>query len=291
MSQKTKGTALTVLSAVIFGLSPMWAGVFRRGGGNPMLLTLFRNICFLPICIVMCRRAGRSPLPKLTKGRAPRLLLLALFSAGTQVLLFSSYRYMATGVCTTVHFVYPLLVFAIGAVVFHDRIDRRAAVCLVLCMIGLLCFYPRGEQISLTGFTLALCSGLTFASYMVMLEKGGFEDLLAPQLQFCCAAVGIVLCTVCCAVTGNLTLALQPGAWVVGIFAACLMCGGVLLLQYGVRFVGARKASLLSTFEPITSLVVGFTVMHEHLDVVAVLGACVILSSVLLFYAPVRTKA
>ncbi len=290
MSHKTRGTAITVLSAVIFGLSPMWASVFRGGGGNPLLLTLFRNVIFLPVCLLLCRRAGVRPLPRMTGTLPLRLGFLALMMAGTQVLLFSSYNYMATGVCTTVHYVYPLLVFAVGALFFHERIGSRAGFCLLLCTAGLLCFWPRGEQISLRGFALAFGSGLTFALYLVWTEKGGFEGLIVPQLQFFCSLFGAAFIALCCAVSGRLTLALEPQAWFVGALAAGLMCLGVLLLQNGVLMIGARRASLLSTFEPITSLIVGFTLLHERLDLIAALGAVTVLLSVLLFYAPEKKK-
>lgn len=291
MLQKHKGDLLAILSACLFGLSPLWVTAFAKGGGNSMMMALLRNVFFLPVSILLLRRSGQPIFPRIDRKTAAKILLLSAGGSGlTQLLLFASYSFMASGVCTTVHFIYPLFVFLLGAVFYREKLSRRSVLCLALCMAGLLCFWPRGGAISLTGLAIALLSGLTYAFYMVYLDKGGFEGISALQMQFCLALCNAVLMLVCCALSGNLTFDLTPTAWLLGIVAAHVLGFGVVLCQMGIKAIGAARASLLSTFEPITSLIVGVAFLREHLDPIAILGACIILIAVMITSLPEKAK-
>ncbi|MBR5284382.1 MAG: EamA family transporter [Clostridia bacterium] len=287
MNQKRKGDLLAILSACMFGLSPLWVTAFARGGGNSMMMALLRNIFFLPVSAFLLYRSGQPLFQKLPRKTLGKILLLSAGGSGlTQLLLFASYSFMASGVCTTVHFIYPLFVFLLGAVFYGEKLSRRSILCLALCMVGLCCFYPRGGEISMTGLIIALASGLTYAFYMVYLDKGGFEGISPLQMQFWLALCNAGLMLICCMVSGNLTFDLTPTAWLLGIVASQVLGFGVVLCQMGIKAIGAGRAALLSTFEPITSLVVGVLFMQEHLDPIAILGAAIILASVTIVSLP-----
>ena len=61
------------------------------------------------------------------------------------------------------------------------------------------------------------------------------------------------------------------------------------LLQW-VLITGGLKASLLSTFEPLTSLFIGMIVFHELLTVRQWIGIVLVLVSVILLVIPVGAK-
>jgi drug/metabolite transporter (DMT)-like permease len=48
----------------------------------------------------------------------------------------------------------------------------------------------------------------------------------------------------------------------------------------GVRLIGPGEAAVLSTVEPVVSIVVGVTALHEALNTVSVVGAVMVLASV-----------
>ncbi|MBF1092788.1 MAG: EamA family transporter, partial [Solobacterium sp.] len=57
-----------------------------------------------------------------------------------------------------------------------------------------------------------------------------------------------------------------------------------------VLITGGLKASLLSTFEPLTSLFIGVIVFHELLTVHQWIGIVLVLVSVILLVIPVGAK-
>jgi len=287
MSHKYKGIFFAIASASLFGLSPLWVTTFTSGGGNSMMMAFIRNLFFLPVCaLLLHRREGRVFMP-VSKAAARGLVILSLFGSGmTQLLLFASYSFMASGICTTVHFIYPLFVFLMSAIFYGQKMTPKTVFCLALCMAGLMCFYPSGSAISFMGLAIALLSGITYAFYMVYLDRGGFEGISPLRLQFYVAVINAALMLCCCLVTGNFVLDLAPSAWLCGIAASQILGFAVVLCQIGIKEIGAEKASLLSTFEPITSLVVGVLFLKESLDPIAFMGAAVILLSVLVFNLP-----
>ena len=69
-------------------------------------------------------------------------------------------------------------------------------------------------------------------------------------------------------------------AWAICILLAAL--GGAaagVLFQLGTQFIGGERASILSTFEPITSIVMGVLVYQEVLTFRSVLGTLCVLAA------------
>jgi drug/metabolite transporter (DMT)-like permease len=55
--------------------------------------------------------------------------------------------------------------------------------------------------------------------------------------------------------------------------------GAVVLFQNGAFLIGGQKASILSTVEPITSLIIGFAFLNEHVGLLSVIGSVLIISA------------
>ena len=54
---------------------------------------------------------------------------------------------------------------------------------------------------------------------------------------------------------------------------------GVFGFQIGVKYTGPESAAILSTFEPITSLVIGILLYNENFSAKAIAGCVLILSA------------
>lgn len=77
----------------------------------------------MPILYIMLK-TNKSVSIKITKEELKKLALVATIGyVGTGMLLFLSYNYVPTGMATTIHFIYPILVIT-GCVVFYkERIN------------------------------------------------------------------------------------------------------------------------------------------------------------------------
>lgn len=287
MQAKAIGIFLTVLSAVLYGLNPLFSKTIGTDGCDPLTQTFSRLavgavIFFL---ILLSRGGGIRRQLRVTRREMKDILICCIGYGLIGPLLFASYDYLASGLATTLHFVYPVLV-VIACIVFrYERASRRKLLCCVLCFAGILCFYTPGGEVSAYGVFLAIASGVAWAYYIVHLNSSGLVEMEPIRLAFWLCALSSVLVGGITLVSGGFTFptaAFPRGA----LIAYCVVATAAsLLFQLGNKYVGAQSASMLSTFEPLTSVVVGLLVYHEVLTLRTVLGILFILLAVILLAA------
>ena len=160
------GYVMVIASAVLFGLMPLLAKEIYAMGGTALSLCVYRFLFSIPfLCAVVKGEKGQTF--SITKKEAKKIFILSLGCAGTPFLLFQSYQYISSGMATTIHFIYPVLVLFGSVVLFREKFTKVKAVCAGLCAAGILCFYTPGEKAGLTGMILAFSSGITYAFYVL----------------------------------------------------------------------------------------------------------------------------
>ena len=282
-SQKFKGVLFSVLSAVIFGTSPIFFKTIVATGINTTTQVVLRSIVTMVIAGILAV-VNRQPI--LLKGR---LLLDAVmaFVAGqgvTAILLNSSYAYLPAGMSTSLHFVYPSVVMIACVLLFRERINllKLLALLLSVCAIALMTDLSAHGQ--LIGVLLAVGSGCSYAFYILYLERTQLRDIPVWTFAFW-SSLG------CLVAAGGLGLSTNTldlsGATVKGITLLMIMVPlqsvlAVRLFQLGVRYSGSTAASLLSTMEPVTSTILGMLILHEAMDAKKLIGCAAIVLSVIL---------
>ena len=284
MSDRTKGLLATVISAAYFGFIPLFVKTICAGGGNSITASLLRFSIAVPIMFVFLKMRGVSL--KITASELANTVLITVFGyGGTAVLLFSSYNYIPSGMSTTLHFMYPVFTI-LGCVIFlREKVSPVKILCVILCFAGILFFYNNGGDGSsnIMGMGLALLSGMTYAFYTIYLDKSGLQEMGSLKLIFYMNIVAAVMIFITASAAGELSLELTPLACGTAIFfAAATSFIGALGYQIGVRYIGPQNAAILSTFEPITSLIVGVAVYNEGFGLRTLLGCVCILSSVVI---------
>lgn len=283
MTQCIKGFCLVILSAVIFGFDPLIAKTVYANGSNALNLTFHRLFFGMPcLFLIQCMTSKVSLI--ITKTELKKLLICSAGYALTPVFLLSSYNYVSSGMATTVHFVYPVLVLLGCAIFYREKVSTLKCICCVLCMGGILCFYTPGNTGSLKGITIAFISGIIYAFYIVYLSKSGLQTMPPYKRGFYLTFFGSVEVFVVTLLTGQLTFHLTLLGWELSVFFAILVSViATIAFQVGTKYIGPQNASLLSTFEPLTSVIVGVLVFHENIVLRSIIGIiCILLAVVLL---------
>lgn len=278
-----RGYLYVITSAVIYGCMPLMAKLIYADGVNALTLVLLRNALALPVLALLALKEGKSlavPVKEL-----PMLSLIAVLGCGvTPVLLFQSYNYLSSGTATVLHFIYPALVVAGGLIFLREKFRVGIVVCVAVCVGGISLFYAPGEALNLTGSLLAIGSGVTFAAYVILLSGYKRRGISGFLFSFYVAAISSLAILLVCLVSGQLAF---PGSWkgwgLCLLFAMAVTCVAVVLFQQGTFLIGGQRTSILSTLEPITSILVGVLVFREKLSGRMIVGtALVLLASVLI---------
>ena len=278
-----KGYTFVIISAIIFGCMPLGAKYIYAEGVNSLSLVFLRNCLALPVLALLARKQTGSL--HIKKADLLKISSLAVMGGcATPILLYSSYHYLASGTATIFHFIYPVLV-VLGSILFlREKGNKPVFLCVILCTLGIILFYNPEAGIHLGGSLLAIASGATYAAYIMLLSIFKHDKISGFKLSFYMSAVGSVILFIVCIVSGQLTLPVTFTSWLISIvFSLMLSVGAVVLFQQGTRYIGGQRAAILSTLEPITSVLVGVLAFSEMITTRTILGsALVIIASILI---------
>ncbi len=277
--QQAKGYIFVLISAVIYGCMPLMAKYIYADGVNPLTLVFLRNFLALPSLAVLALINDKT-LKVPLKVFPPISLVSFLGCTITPILLFSSYQYLASGTATVFHFIYPAVVVVCELLIFRKKAKLGNILGVILCITGISCFYTPGQIPDLLGSILALGSGVLFASYVLSLsffkEKMGtgflFSFYIALASSIFTFAIGIC--------TNTIMLPSTLNGWLLCLlFANLVTTGAVVLFQQGAFIIGGEKASILSSVEPATSVIVGAIVFLEPMSIPVIIGSILVIGA------------
>lgn len=277
-----KGYIYTALSAIIFGLMPLLTKIIIARGATSLTIPFFR-VFYVTIVLFFVLKIKKIDL-HLEKRDLPSVILTSIFGSGlTIIILNESYNYVDTGIATSLHFLYPLFVAILCCFFYGEKIKKKQILSLSFALVGIICFMSKGNG-SLFGYLLAIASGLTYAFYLVKMDKSGLVKMNALKLSFYLA-----LFTTIEIFTMNLYMqevvfkmdALSYGLLLVLALSSSFLA--TVLLQKGVLLLGSTRASFICLLEPVTSMIVGILWLNEALTFNKGLGGLAIIISLIIF--------
>lgn len=268
------------LSSVLFGLSPVPVKRLLDGGFNVQLSLALRFFLVSLFGAGICLVSGRSL--HVTK---KQLLLLAFFGISgngiTNLLLSLSYLYIDMGMATMCHFSYPVLVTIGMVLIFHEPFPWKKAAAVILSTCGIVLLAKTRQSGSLKGIFVAVASGVAYGIYVVSLDKTELSALETPVILCYVGAFCSLFFWILCIGTGGRPAMPDGGEWI--CIAAASMIGGtaMLLLNLGIRGLGASTAAFVNMLEPITNLAADMVVYRAFPTPMGWLGCSLILISIL----------
>lgn len=277
-----KGYIYTALSAIIFGLMPLLTKIIIARGVTSLTIPFFR-VFYVTIVLFFVLKIKKIDL-HLEKRDLLSAILTSIFGSGlTIIILNESYNHVDTGIATSLHFLYPLFVAILCCFFYGEKIKKKQILSLSFALVGIICFMSKGNG-SLFGYFLAIASGLTYAFYLVKMDKSGLVKMNALKLSFYLA-----LFTTIEIFTMNLFMqdvvfkmdALSYGLLLVLALSSSFLA--TVLLQKGVLLLGSTRASFICLLEPVTSMIVGILWLNEAFTLNKGLGGLAIIISLIIF--------
>lgn len=268
----------TALSAIIFGLMPLLTKIIIARGATSLTIPFFR-VFYVTIVLFFVLKIKKIDL-HLEKRDLLSVILTSIFGSGiTIIILNESYNYVDTGIATSLHFLYPLFVAILCCFFYGEKIKKKQIISLSFALIGIICFMSKGNG-SLFGYLLAIASGLTYAFYLVKMDKTGLVKMNALKLSFYLA-----LFTTIEIFTMNLFMQYVVFKMDVLSYTLLLVLAlsssflATVLLQKGMLLLGSTRASFICLLEPVTSMIVGILWLNEAVTFNKGLGGLAIIFS------------
>lgn len=287
----SKGKLYLLCSALIYGVLPSLAAIAYSGGVNGITLTFLRCTVSLPLLYVIIRVDKRNM--KLTKKQIREVAVLGIFGGALPILaLYLSYNYIPTGLATTLHFVYPLIIVISTAVLYREKLSRVTLSAVVLVTVGIFMFADINTAANKLGIILAVLSGILYSFFVIFIDRSGLDRLDYIVLTFYLMFIMSISTLIFGMTTGSISFDITPLAWSFAvIISLAVTLGAMPLFQAGVRYEGAATAGILSTLEPITSIIVGAIFLGELVGPGQIMGGALIIMGVLMSQKKHKEKA
>lgn len=278
---KVRGTIMVLLSAVFFGFLPFFALKTYAEGLDVSNLLMYRyGFAFVLISLYCAYKKI-----KLTISKKQFLLLFVLAFLGTMLTtytLFLSYQYISSGLASTLHFVYPIITIVFASIIYKEQFTLKKLAALILSLIGIsMLSLGSNTAINMLGVFWALVSGLLYAIYILCMANPEVKKLSPYSIAFWIFGITAILFFFSCLFVGGINTKLSGAAlFYIGNLSFWATFLAMVLFCKGMQYTGPGNASLLSTLEPLTGVIVGIIVFKDTVDLVSSIAILLILASV-----------
>ena len=285
MNSRLKGILCGVGAAVSYGMNPLGALPLYADGINTTTVLFYRYglaVILLGLFMAVKRKSFSITLKEFVI-----LVPLGVLFALSSLTLFASFHFMDAGVASTLLFVYPVMVAIIMAIFFKERITFVTVLSILLSLSGIALLYRGGDGgvLDTTGVLLVMLSSLTYALYIVIVNKSSLR-MSSLKLTFYVLLVGVLLIT-SCSFFGDGETRIQilttPSMWLhASILAVFPTIVSLLLMVVAVHEIGSTPTAVIGALEPLTAVMLGVTLFGEELTLRLSVGITFILSAVIL---------
>lgn len=264
-----------IITGITYGLNPLFAVPLMNNGASIESILFFRYtfaVVLLAAFLILTRQSFR-----ITARQAGVLLALGLLYTSSSIFLFEAYNYIASGLATTLIFLYPVLVAII--MVFLRVVPSWPVWLSIAATFGGVIIMTQGsggDSLNPIGIVLSLGSALVYALFIVIINRSkAIAQISNTLLTFYSLTVGAIV------FLGKISFSEAPisagittgGDWLNLVGLALLpTIVSTTTLAIATRNIGATKASVLGVFEPITAILIGTLMFGEPLTTNILLG-------------------
>lgn len=273
-----KGYLLAALAAAAYGTNPAFAVPLYADGMNPNSVLLFRYVMGLPILalILVVRRTGF----RLGKDEVGPTAILGILMSLSSLGLFESYKYMNSGVASTLLFVYPVMVAVMMIFFFHEKFRMTVALCLLIMAAGLMLLMKPsgGETLSAFGCLLVMLSALTYALYIVFVNVSKtIKEIPTTKLLFYVLAWGCLVFLVMIPMGHSLTMPPAASGWLnLTALAVIPTVFSLACTTRAIQLIGSTPTAILGALEPVSAVVLSVAVLGQAITMREIAGGLLI---------------
>lgn len=276
-----RAIALVLLSAAGFGSSALFASAAYASGVNPSTMLALRFVMATMLLLPLVWLGGWS----LPRGRllGGYMIMGVMYTAQSQG-YFTALLYASSGLVGMLLYVYPVLVTILALMLGWEKLDRRLLLLMALAIAGMAITLGGKLQGKPVGILLALMAAGVYAVYILFGNNLSKSSQQIHPLAACVVILGTAgLCNSGIAVSQGVALPASGHGWL-AVAAIALFSTAIAIAAFfaGVQQIGAARASILSTFEPVITMAFGVGMLGESVSATQLLGGAMVLAAVML---------
>lgn len=277
MNPRTAGALLALTSASCFGVMPVLTKVVYDDGAGPVGVLSVRFTAAAVLLLLIARLRGEA----LPRGRQLRVLAL-LGGVGYVVesaCYFAALTRISAGLTALLLYLYPALVVVLSAILLRHRPSRLAVGCVVVATAGTALTIGPVAGGQAAGVLLGLGAAASYALYIVLSSQA-----ISGVGPFATSAVVMGSCGLvydAFAVATGAELPHSASAW--AALSGVTVLGTVVAVAAffaALPLLGPSDTAVLSTLEPVVSVVVAAVALGERLTALQAVGGALVIAAV-----------
>lgn len=272
------GILLITISAASFGTLAIF-GRYAYADGMDIFTVLFIRfgISAVFMTFVLLLRKEHFPSGQIL---AQLVVMGALGYVGQSFLYLTAIKYASTGLVALLLYLYPMFVFILSVMILREKISSVKVIALVLALVGsALTVDPNGGQ--LIGALMAIGAALIYSIYIIV-GTNVMKHVSAVQSSAIIFASAGAVYGILTFVNGAHFPASNAG-WLamLGMIVFSTIISVVTFLA-GLERIGPTNAAMLSTLEPVVTVLLAAWLFGERLMPIVMVGGGLILVAVIL---------
>ena len=280
---RIKGILYAAVSSSTFGLAPFFSLTLLLAGFSAFEVLSYRwGVATIALTLFgWCSGCSF----RLEKKDFLVVLLLSLLRAVTSFSLLIAYQNIATGVASTIHFMYPLAVSLVMMYFFQEKKSLWVMFAVFMSLLG-AALLSSGELEAKNGDTIvglvaACVSVFSYAGYIVGVRMTRAVRINSTVLTCYVMGLGTVLYFIGALTTSGLRLVADGYTWLIilGLALPATAISNITLVR-AIKYAGPTLTSILGAMEPLTAVVIGVFVFKELFTLNSAIGIILILLAV-----------
>lgn len=278
-----KGLIYAALSSSTFGLAPLFTiSLLAAGFSSFAVLTYRWGIASLALAMFGVILGEKF---RISRKDWKTVFVLSLFRAATSFSLVIAYQHIASGVASTIHFMYPLAVALTMMCFFGEKKSFSILFAVVISLIGAV-FLSSGDinfegGNTTTGMIAAVLSVFFYGGYIVGVRKSRAVQIPSMALTCYVMGLGALFFMIGGCLTGGIQLATGGNTWlnILGLALPATAISNIALVK-AIKHIGPTLTSIFGALEPLTAVAIGCWIFKENFTWQSAFGILLILTAV-----------
>jgi len=272
---------MVLVSATGFGTNAVLAKLAYRAGLGTEQTLAFRFVLGAIGMWAIAVFLRQNPL-RFERRRLLTLLALGgIFYTGQSLSYFLALRTLPASLCVLIAYIYPSLVVVAGWLFLHRKVSAIHTAALGMSFLGVVLLVGGAQFQIAWALVLAIAAPTIYTGYILVGETvmdsvpavGASAVIMSGAALSFCIIAGF---------TGQLALPDTAAGW--GVAFAIALFPTMIAISFflaGLPRIGAARASLLSTWEPVVTVILAVALLGDRFSITQGIGGVLILGAVI----------
>lgn len=274
------------ISSASFGFSPLFSlALIAAGLSNYDVLSYRWGIAAIVLMIYAMFK--KKSLRISSFDEAWKIILLSALRSITSITLLIGYANIASGIASTINFMYPVVVALCMMLFFGEQKSMVNIGAIAVSILGVY-LMASGDGLSveggntLVGLICSIVSAFSFAAYYIVMKRTKADKIEVVKFTTWIMLLSTLYFMACgLIIDGNITIVTDLKLWpyILGLGLWATMISNFTGVK-AVRRIGPTLTSILGALQPLTAVILGIAFLDEHLGISTIVGIILIMAAV-----------